>query len=195
MTLGREGLTLRNGLILSIGIAAIGAAVLYWMGRNPICSCGTIKLWHGETISAENSQHILDWYSPSHVLHGVSFYAFFWLILKNQSIGLRLALSTFIEVLWEIAENTDTVIERYREATIALDYYGDSVLNSMTDIACMVTGFLLASRLPVWASIALFIAAEIIVGYFVRDGLVLNVIMLIAPQDWIREWQAVAWQR
>ncbi len=195
MILRREGLTLRDSIVVSLGIAAIGAAVLYLMGRNPICECGIIKLWHGETISAENSQHILDWYSPSHVLHGVSFYAFFWLILKNKSIGFRLAFSTFLEVLWEVAENTNTVIERYREATIALDYYGDSILNSMTDVACMIFGFLLASRLPVWASIALFLAAEIIVGYVVRDGLVLNVIMLIAPQDWIREWQAVAWQR
>jgi len=183
-------MTLRTGIAFSLGIAALAAAVLFWMGREPICTCGTVKLWHGETLSSENSQHILDWYSPSHLLHGLVFYAFFWLILRRASLGLRLTLSTLIEVVWEIAENTDAVIERYREATIALNYYGDSILNSMSDVACMVVGFFLAARLPVWVSIALFVAAELIVGYFIRDGLMLNVIMLIAPQDWIRDWQS-----
>jgi len=191
----RTGMTLRQSIVISIGIAAIAAAVLLAMGRSPICACGTIKLWHGETISAENSQHILDWYSPSHLLHGLTFYAFFWLIIRRSSIALRLTLSTLIEAIWEVAENTNIVIERYREATIALDYYGDSILNSMSDIACMLFGFFLAARLPVWVSFGLFFTAEIIVGYFIRDSLTLNVIMLIAPQDWIRDWQAVAWQR
>ncbi len=184
-------MTLSRGLLVSLGIAALGAAVLFLMGREPICTCGTIKLWHGETISSENSQHLSDWYSPSHLLHGLVFYAFFWLILRRSSLGLRLTLSTLIEIAWEIAENTNTVIERYREATIALDYFGDSILNSMADIAFMFIGFFLASRIPVWLSVLIFIAAELIVGYFIRDGLILNVIMLLSPQDWIREWQSV----
>ncbi len=188
-------MTLRYSILISIGIAALGAAVLFFMGRSPICECGTIKFWHGDIISAENSQHILDWYSPSHVLHGLSFYAIFWLIVRKTGVGFRLVLATALEVAWEVAENTNAVIERYREATIALDYYGDSILNSMSDVACMFIGFAIAARLPVRVSIALFIAAELIVGYFIRDGLTLNVIMLTAPQDWIREWQAVAWQR
>lgn len=187
-------MTLTRGIAFSLCIAALGAAMLFWLGREPICTCGTIKLWHGETMSAENSQHITDWYTPSHLLHGIVFYAFFWVILRRSGLGLRLTLSTLIEVAWEVAENTDTVIERYREATIALDYYGDSILNSMSDIVFMWLGFLLASRLPVWGSIAIFIAAELVVGFFIRDGLLLNVIMLLAPQDWIREWQAVAFQ-
>ena len=177
-----------------MGIAALGAAVLFFMGREPICTCGTIKLWHGEAISSENSQHISDWYSPSHMLHGFVLYAFFWLVLRRSSIGLRLALAATFEVAWEIAENTNTVIEHYREATIALNYYGDSILNSMSDIAFMIFGFFLVSRLPVWASILIFIAAELIVGYFIRDGLILNVIMLLSPQDWIREWQSLAFK-
>lgn len=185
-------MTLRHGIAFSLGIAALAAAVLVLMGREPICACGTVKLWHGETMSSENSQHILDWYSPSHLLHGLVFYAFFWLILRRASIGLRFTLSTLIEAVWEVAENTDTIIDRYREATIALEYYGDSILNSMSDIACMAVGFFLAARLPVWVSVTLFIAAELIVGYFIRDGLILNVIMLIAPQDWIRDWQSAA---
>jgi len=187
-------LTLSRGLLISIGIATLGAAVLFFMGREVICTCGTIKLWHGVAISSENSQHLSDWYSPSHLLHGLFFYAFFWLVLRNSSLGLRLTLATVIEVAWEIAENTNTVIERYREATIALDYYGDSILNSMADVTFMLIGFFLASRLPVWVSILIFIAAELVVGYFIRDGLILNVIMLTAPQDWIREWQSMATQ-
>jgi len=185
-------LTLPRGLLISIGIAALGAAVLFLMGREPICQCGTIKLWHGEVISSENSQHLSDWYSPSHLLHGLVFYAFFWLILRRSGLGLRLTFATIIEVAWEIAENTNAVIERYREATIALDYFGDSILNSMADITFMILGFFLAMRLPVWVSVLIFVAAELIVGYFIRDGLILNVIMLLNPQDWIREWQALA---
>ncbi len=175
--------------IIALGIAAITAAVLLWMGRNPICECGYVKFWHGETVSSENSQHIADWYTPSHILHGLIFYAFLWLILRRASLGTRFVIATAIEAAWEVAENTDAVIERYREATIALDYYGDSVLNSMADIAWMWVGFALARVLPVWVSVLLFVAAEVIVGYFIRDGLTLNVIMLLAPQDWIREWQ------
>ncbi|MCL4160765.1 UNVERIFIED_CONTAM: hypothetical protein GTU68_025677 [Idotea baltica] len=186
-------MTLRTGILASLGIAAIAAAILLWMGRVPICTCGEIKLWHGEIMSSENSQHLADWYSPSHLLHGLIFYAVLWLILGRYSIGLRLAIATLIEVAWEVAENTDAVIQHYREATIALDYFGDSVLNSMSDTAFMWLGFLLAARLPVWVSIAIFIAAELIVGYFIRDGLTLNVIMLLAPQDWIKDWQAVLW--
>ena len=178
--------------MISIGIAAFGAAVLFFMGREPICTCGTIKLWHGVAVSSENSQHLSDWYSPSHMLHGFVFYAFFWLILRRSALGTRLAVSSAIEVAWEIAENTNTVIERYREATIALDYFGDSILNSMADITFMILGFFLAMRLPVWVSVLIFVAAELIVGYFIRDGLILNVIMLLNPQDWIREWQALA---
>lgn len=175
--------------LICLGIVVATAAILLWMGRAPICECGTIKFWHGETVSSENSQHISDWYTPSHILHGVVFYAFLWLILRRWSLGSRLAVATLVEAAWEIAENTDTVIERYREATIALDYYGDSVLNSVSDMLWMWVGFLLASRLPVWGSLLLFVVAELFVGYMIRDGLTLNVIMLLAPQDWIREWQ------
>ncbi len=178
-----------RSLAVALGIVVLAAAVLLWMGRNPICECGYVKFWHGETVSSENSQHIADWYTPSHILHGLVFYAFLWLILRRASLGSRFVIATAIEAAWEIAENTDTIIDRYREATIALDYYGDSILNSVADIAWMWVGFVLARVLPVWASVLLFIAAELIVGAIIRDGLTLNVIMLLAPQDWIREWQ------
>lgn len=175
--------------LLCAGILLATCAVLLWMGRAPICECGTIKLWHGEVISSENSQHIADWYTPSHILHGLIFYGVLWLLARRWSIGTRAVIATLIEAAWEIAENTNAVIERYREATIALDYFGDSILNSAADIGWMWVGFFLASRLPIWVSVALFLIAEIGVGYLIRDGLTLNVIMLIAPQDWILAWQ------
>lgn len=173
----------------ALALVAATAAILLWMGRAPICECGTVRLWHGAVVSSENSQHLSDWYTPSHILHGLVFYAVLWLILRRASLGTRFGIATAIEAAWEIAENTDAVIERYREATIALDYYGDSVVNSVADIAWMWAGFALARVLPVRASVAVFVLAELAVGTVIRDGLTLNVIMLLAPQDWIRDWQ------
>ncbi len=166
------------------------AAILLWMGRIPMCKCGYIKLLHLETMSSENSQHIADWYTPSHVLHGFIFYFVLWLVARRISLGWRLTIATIVEAAWEIAENTDAVINRYREVTIALDYFGDSVLNSVFDILAMIAGFYAAKLLPVWASIAIIIFAEAFVIYMIRDGLALNVIMLLYPLDAIREWQA-----
>lgn len=175
---------------MTIALIAATAMVLLWMGRVPICTCGYIKLLHLETMSSENSQHIADWYTPSHLLHGFIFFFVLWLVARRLSFGWRLVIATIVEAVWEIAENTDAVINRYREVTIALDYYGDSVLNSVFDILAMVLGFYAARVLPVWASVAIVILAEVIVMAFIRDGLALNVIMLLYPLDVIREWQA-----
>lgn len=171
-------------------VAAIMAAGLISLGRNLICQCGYLKLWHGEVISSENSQHILDWYSPSHVLHGLVFYMALHFLLPRMSTGWRLVVAAAIEAAWEIIENTNWIIDKYREDTIALDYYGDSVLNSLSDMTMMVVGFIIAARAPVWVSVCLFIAAELIVGLIIRDGLLLNIIMLLYPLDWIRQWQS-----
>ena len=160
------------------------------MGQVPICKCGYVKLWHGVVFSSENSQHISDWYTPSHVIHGFAFFGLLWLIGRRWPLGLRLVLAVALEAGWEIFENTDLVINRYREVTISLDYYGDSVLNSVCDILAMVAGFAIASRVPVWVTVALVVTLELRVLYFIRDNLTLNIIMLIYPLDGIKTWQA-----
>jgi hypothetical protein len=177
-------------LAAAAAVIAVAATTLLLMGRVPICKCGYVKLWHGVVFSAENSQHVSDWYTFSHIIHGFAFYGLLWLVGRRWSVGVRLLLAVLLESGWEIFENTDFVINRYREVTISLDYYGDSVLNSVSDIVAMTIGFVAASRLPVWVIVSLTIALELFVAYSIRDNLTLNIIMLIYPLDAIKHWQA-----
>lgn len=179
-------------LILTGVVILATAIILLWMGREPICKCGTIKLWWGQTYSSESSQHLTDWYTPSHLIHGFIFFGFLWLVARRMPLGWRLLIATLIEAAWEISENTDAVIEHYRAVTISLDYYGDSVINSVADIGAMVLGFWLARKLPIWMSLAIIIGFEAFTMFMIRDGLALNVLMLTYPLEAVKEWQAVA---
>jgi hypothetical protein len=179
----------RRHWLIALGLAAVMALILLWMGRPPICACGEIKLWTGAVQSADNSQHLADWYTPSHIIHGFIFYAFGWLFLRRNPMGERYLGAVLIEAGWELLENSQYIIDRYREATFAFGYNGDSVLNSLADLGWMTLGFLLARRLPIWATVGIAIFFELLTLWTIRDNLALNVLMLVAPVDAIRIWQ------
>jgi hypothetical protein len=175
--------------IASLAIVAAAALVELAMGRVPICTCGYVKLWHGVVNSSENSQHITDWYTFSHVVHGILFYGLLWLAARRLPPGARFVIAVLLEAAWEVLENTPLVINRYRAVTISLDYYGDSVINSMSDIVAMMVGFALARKAPAWASVAIVVLLETMMAVMIRDNLTLNILMLIHPLEVIRRWQ------
>ena len=175
-------------LIILAAVLTATLATMLAMGRPPLCTCGSVELW-GE-VGPKQSQMLADWYSPSHIVHGFLFYALLAWSWRQAPVERRFLLALIIEAGWEIIENTPMVIDRYREATIALGYTGDSILNSLSDIVMMALGFLAARRLPVWASVAIVLALELVPLVAIRDNLTLNIIMLLAPNDAILNWQA-----
>ena len=187
----------RRETLITIGICVLVLAVtiliLKVMGRPFISNSGTVKLWHAELVSSENSQHLSDWYSFTHIVHGFLLFFLLWLISKKipqiRKFSVGFVIAVVMESIWEVIENTNFVIYRYREATIALDYFGDSIINSTADILFMSLGFMMASRLSVLASVSFVAGSELLLAIVIRDNLALNILMLIYPIDAIKEWQ------
>lgn len=180
----------RRAAIAALLIVAAAALALLAMGRNPICTCGTIDLWVGARDSPKTSQMLADWYSLSHIVHGLLFYGALWLVARRWPVEWRFVAALAVEAGWEVIENTPMVIDRYRATTAALGYTGDSVINSLSDIAMMALGFLAARKLPPWASIALLVVLELIPLFVIRDNLALNIWTLLAPNAAVQAWQA-----
>jgi hypothetical protein len=178
-------------ILLGGGILSAMALTLHAMGRVGWCTCGTIKLWHGTVTSSQNSQHLFDWYSFTHVLHGFLFYLLLWLMdrKKRLSFSAKLVTAIGLAASWEVLENTNTVIDRYRTTTVSFGYYGDSIINSIGDVLSMMAGFYLAHRTRAWMTTALFVTMELFLALAIRDNLTLNIIMLLHPIDAIRVWQ------
>lgn len=187
----------RKAWIATGVLLLITLVTLFAMDRPPICECGEIKLWHGIVQSSGNSQHITDWYSPSHFTHGLIMAFFAWLLWQKWALfGGRpaqwaLPIAVAVEAIWEITENTPMIIDRYREVTISWGYVGDSIVNSMADIGWMIAGFLVALRIPWWASVAIALFFEAFTAWAIRDNLTLNVVMLFWPVEAIRQWQGM----
>lgn len=183
-------MTLRQAHIVGLVLITISGAILYLMGRDLICPCGYVLVWGADAPVEQSSKHMFDWYSPSHLLHGFIFFAILWLVARRLTLGTRAAIAVAVECLWEVVENTPWVINAYRELPAGAGYSGDSVLNATVDILCMAVGFWLARVLPVWMSVAIFLGFEALTLWLIRDGLMLNVLMLLWPVEAIATWQA-----
>jgi hypothetical protein len=176
-------------LLVAAGSVMLQALILLAMGHPSICTCGYIELWHGNPSGPETSQHLTDWYTYTHVLHGFGFYLLLWLIAPQAPFYWRLALAIGFEAAWEVIENTPLLMERYRQSALARGYFGDSVINSVFDTLATVFGFVLARVQPVWSIIVLAMAIELFLGYMIRDNLTLNIVQLIHPSEAVTRWQ------
>lgn len=183
-----ERISVGKCLLVGAALIAVQALVLFAMGQPLICACGVVRLWGG-IVGPEISQQVTDWYTYSHVIHGIGFYFALWLIAPRVPVSIRFILALGFEVTWEIFENTPFIIDRYRQSALAEGYFGDSIVNSVTDTLASVLGFLLARTLPAWGTVALAISIELFLVYMIRDSLTLNVIQLVYPTDAISHWQ------
>jgi len=180
-------------LFLPFIIAAASLATILWtFGRPWWCKCGELIPWAWNPWSSHNSQHLLDFYSPSHLLHGLVFYLFCSFL--KTSMRSRFSLALLVEAGWEILENSDFIINRYRTVTASLDYFGDSIFNSLSDLTMCAIGFIVASKISARASVYLFLLCEFTTMLLMRDGLLLNIIMLVCPVSAIKDWQNIAAQ-
>lgn len=184
---------LRSFLLIAGLTLAVQAGVLLLFGQPLICTCGFVKLWEGDVLSAGTSQHLSDWYSFTHVVHGLLFYLLLWLAAPGLPAHQRLLIAIALEGGWEIFENTPAVVQAYRKQALAQGYVGDSVLNSLSDTFMMSIGFVLAWRLPTWAVVALVITLELGLAATIRDNLTLNLLNFIYPMEAVHRWQADAW--
>jgi hypothetical protein len=186
----------RNATLAGLALFVAAIITLLAMGRPAICLCGFVRLWAGQVQSPENSQQLTDWYSFSHMIHGMLFYGAAHVLWRGVGFGRiapaawALPVAVLFEAAWELLENSPIIIDRYRAVTISWGYSGDSVLNSASDIAMMTIGFLIAARLPVWATVALALSFELFTLIMIRDNLALNLLMLGWPVDAVRKWQA-----
>jgi len=188
----RDIATRQRVALVALALVLLVGAIELLNGRPPICPCGRISLWQGSAQSPETSQQIADWYSFSHIIHGFLFYGTAHLALRTRPTwrAWALPIAVLIEGGWELLENSPLIIDRYREATVAIGYSGDSILNSLCDIGWMAFGFWVAGKLPAWATIALAIGFELMTLAVIRDNLTLNVLMLVWPLEAVRAWQS-----
>jgi hypothetical protein len=177
-------------LAVAAGFVALQAIALLAMGRPAICECGYVEFWHANPSGPETSQHLIDWYTFTHVPHGFGFYLLLWVLVPRLSFSARLAIAIGLEAGWEVIENTPFIIDRYRQTAVARGYYGDSIINSLVDTLATAIGFVLARILPVWSSVLLVVAAELILALAIRDNLTLNIVQLIYPSEIIDTWQS-----
>ncbi len=177
---------------ITLGLVSFQAIILYLFGQPAISTDGQVKLWEGEVLSAGNSQHLSDWYTFSHIIHGLLFYGLAWVIFRKQPAGVRFLMAVGLEAGWEVLENTPMVINHYRQQALAQGYTGDSILNSVSDNVSMMLGFLVAWRLPVWAVVVFGLGLELFAAFMIRDNLTLNVINLVYPFEFIADWQSAA---
>jgi len=176
--------------LFSLGISATAVLALYLQGRVWWCKIGDYAVYVNDAWnSSHTSQHLFDPYTFTHVLHGVLFYWLTRLLPIRVSDGWRLVIAILAEAAWEVFENSNFIIEKYRENTASLDYFGDSIANSLGDLAASVLGFWIAQKLGWLRSILFFVAVEIVLLLWIRDGLLLNILMLIYPIDAIKAWQ------